>query len=132
MPGGGNCRIRRKKSPFVWCSARRIVAVEAITFGRIAAGPEIGYVYKDESRGWSFEPFVLVKGTIDFSSAPVYSIAGTPFIARSGAQAGGQIGGGLAMQLDDGFYLRLQASYDSIFVPGLDAWSGRIRAGKTF
>jgi hypothetical protein len=113
-------------------SAGTAVGGQTITFGRIAAGPEIGYVYKDESRGWSFEPFVLVKGTIDFSSAPVYSIAGTPFIARSGAQAGGQIGGGLAMQLDDGFYLRLQASYDSIFVPGLDAWSGRIRAGKTF
>jgi hypothetical protein len=36
------------------------------------------------------------------------------------------------MLLDEGFYLRLQASYDSIGVPGLDIWSGRIRAGKTF
>jgi outer membrane autotransporter protein len=113
-------------------SAGTAVASQTITFGRIAAGPEIGYTFKDESRGWTFEPFVLLKGNIDFSSAPVYSIAGTPFVVRSGSQASGQLGGGLAMQLDDGFYLRVQASYDSLFVSGLDAWTGRLRAGKTF
>jgi hypothetical protein len=113
-------------------SAGTAVPSQTITFGRIAAGPEIGYTFKDVSRGWSFEPFVLLKGNLDFSSAPVYSINGTPFVVRSGAQGSGQFGGGLAMQLDDGFYLRVQASYDSLFVSGLDAWSGRIRAGKTF
>jgi hypothetical protein len=113
-------------------SAGTAVPAQTITFGRIAAGPEIGYTFKDESRGWSFEPFVLLKGNIDFSSAPVYAIGGTPYVVRSGAQGSGQLGGGLAMQLDDGFYLRVQASYDSFFVSGLDAWSGRIRAGKTF
>ena len=113
-------------------SAGTAVPAQSITFGRIAAGPEIGYTVKDLSRGWTFEPFVLLKGNIDFSSAPVYSIAGTPFVVRSGAQASGQLGGGLAMQLDDGFYLRVQASYDSLFVSGLDAWTGRLRAGRTF
>jgi hypothetical protein len=113
-------------------SASTAVPSQTITFGRIAAGPEIGYTFKDVSRGWTFEPFAILKGNIDFSSAPVYSIAGTPVVVRSGAQGSGQLGGGLAMQLDDGFYLRVQASYDSLFVTGLDAWSGRIRAGKTF
>jgi hypothetical protein len=113
-------------------SAGTAVPSQTITFGRIAAGPEIGYTFKDVSRGWTFEPFVLLKGNIDFSSAPVYAINGTPFVVRSGAQASGQLGGGLAMQLDDGFYLRVQASYDSFFVSGLDAWTGRLRAGKTF
>jgi len=51
---------------------------------------------------------------------------------RSGTQASGPVGGGTAMQLDGGFYLRLQASYDSIGVNGLDVWSDRIRAGLTF
>jgi hypothetical protein len=109
------------------------VPQQTITFGRVGAGPEIGYTFKDDRRGWSFEPFGIAKFNVDFSSAPVYTFSGlTPVVARSGTQASGQIGGGMAMLLDDGFYLRVQASYDSIGVPGLDVWSGRIRAGKTF
>jgi hypothetical protein len=109
------------------------VPTQTITFGRIGAGPEIGYTFKNERRGWSFEPFALAKANLDFSSTPVYTFYGlTPVVARSGTQASGQVGGGVAMLLDEGFYLRLQASYDSIGVPGLDIWSGRIRAGKTF
>jgi hypothetical protein len=109
------------------------VPAQTVTFGRIGAGPEIGYTFKDERRGWTFEPFGLAKVNYDFSSTPVYTFYGlTPVVARSGSQASGQLGGGVAMQLDEGFYLRVQASYDSIGVPGLDIWSGRIRAGKTF
>jgi hypothetical protein len=106
---------------------------QTVTFGRIAAGPEIGYTFKDEGRGWTFEPFALLKANLDFSSAPVYTFNGlTATVVRSGAQGSGQVGGGVAMQLDEGFYIRLQASYDSIGVTGLDVWSGRIRAGRTF
>lgn len=109
------------------------VPTQTVTFGRVGAGPEIGYTFKDDRRGWSFEPFGLAKVNVDFSSTPVYTFYGlTPVVARSGTQASGQVGGGIAMLLDEGFYLRLQASYDSIGVPGLDIWSGRIRAGKTF
>ena len=114
-------------------SANTFVPAQTITFGRIGAGPEIGYTFKDDRRGWSFEPFGLAKVNLDFSSTPIYAFyGGTPVVARSGTQASGQVGGGIAMLLDEGFYLRLQASYDSIGVPGLDIWSGRIRAGKTF
>jgi len=114
-------------------SNNTFVPAQTITFGRIGAGPEIGYTFKDDRRGWSFEPFGLAKLNVDFSSTPVYTFYGlTPVVARSGTQASGQLGGGIAMLLDEGFYLRLQASYDSIGVPGLDIWSGRIRAGKTF
>ena len=109
------------------------VPTQTVTFGRIGAGPEIGYTFKDERRGWTFEPFGLAKVNLDFSSTPVYTFYGlTPVVARSGTQASGQLGGGVAMLLDEGFYLRLQASSDSIGVPGLDIWSGRIRAGKSF
>jgi hypothetical protein len=109
------------------------VPQQTITFGRVGAGPEIGYTFKDDRRGWSFEPFGLAKFNVDFSSTPIYTFYGlTPVVARSGTQASGQVGGGMAMLLDEGFYLRFQASYDSIGVPGLDVWSGRIRAGKTF
>jgi hypothetical protein len=114
-------------------SNNTFVPAQTITFGRIGAGPEIGYTFKDDRRGWSFEPFGLAKVNVDFSSTPVYTFYGlTPVVARSGTQASGQLGGGIAMLLDEGFYLRLQASYDSIGVPGLDIWSGRIRAGQTF
>jgi hypothetical protein len=114
-------------------SNNTFVPAQTITFGRIGAGPEIGYTFKDDRRGWSFEPFGLAKLNVDFSSTPVYTFYGlTPVVARSGTQASGQLGGGIAMLLDEGSYLRLQASYDSIGVPGLDIWSGRIRAGKTF
>ena len=106
---------------------------QTVTFGRIAAGPEIGYTFRDEGRGWTFEPFALLKANLDFSSASVFTFNGlVPTVVRSGTQGSGQVGGGVAMQLDDGFYLRLQASYDSIGVSGLDVWSGRIRAGRTF
>jgi hypothetical protein len=114
-------------------SNNTFVPTQTITFGRIGAGPEIGYTFKDDRRGWSFEPFGLAKFNVDFSSTPIYTFYGlTPVVARSGTQASGQVGGGMAMLLDEGFYLRVQASYDSIGVPGLDVWSGRIRAGKTF
>ena len=114
-------------------SNNTFVPQQTITFGRVGAGPEIGYTFKDDRRGWSFEPFGLAKFNVDFSSTPVYTFYGlTPVVARSGTQASGQVGGGMAMLLDEGFYLRVQASYDSIGVPGLDVWSGRIRAGKTF
>lgn len=113
-------------------SSGTAVPGQTITFGRIAAGPEIGYTFKDENRGWSFEPFALLKANLDFSSSPVYAIGATPIAVRSGTQGSGQLGGGVAMQLDDGFYLRIQGSYDSIGVTGLDVWSGRLRAGKTF
>ena len=113
-------------------SSGTAVPGQTITFGRIAAGPEVGYTFKDDNRGWSFEPFALLKANLDFSSSPVYAIGATPIAVRSGTQGSGQLGGGVAMQLDDGFYLRVQASYDSIGVSGLDVWSGRLRAGRTF
>ena len=33
MPAGGNCRTSRSNSDAIWASARRMVAVEAMTFG---------------------------------------------------------------------------------------------------
>ena len=104
-------------------SANTFVPAQTISFGRIGAGPEIGYTFKDERRGWSFEPFAG-KVNVDFSSTPIYTFYGlTPVVARSGTQASGQIGGGMAMLLDEGFYLRLRASYDSSACPA--STSGR-------
>lgn len=113
-------------------SSGTAVSGQTITYGRIAAGPEIGYTFRDEKRNWSFEPFVIAKANIDFASSPVYSFNNGTTIVRAGTQAFGLLGAGVAMQLDRGFYLRLQASYDSIGVSGLDVWSGRLRAGVNF
>jgi len=74
----------------------------------------------------------MLKGAVDFASSPLVQFNGAPLIVRSGTQASGLAGGGVAMQLDRGFYLRVQGSYDSIGVSGLDVWSGRLRAGISF
>ena len=104
------------------------VGGQTVTYGRITVGPEIGYTLKDTARDWSFEPFVLLKGSVDFSSSP--SSGALPL--RSSTIGSGQFGIGTAMQLSHGFYLRIQGSYDSIGVSGLDVWSGLIRGGITF
>jgi hypothetical protein len=113
-------------------SAANVVPGQTVSFGRITAGPEIGYSFKDENRGWSIEPFAMLKGAVDFASSPVVQFNGAPLIVRQGTQASALAGGGVALQLDRGFYLRVQGSYDSIGVSGLDVWSGRLRAGITF
>ena len=113
-------------------SAANVVPGQTISFGRITAGPEIGYSFKDESRGWLIEPFAMLKGAVDFASSPLVQFNGAPLVVRAGTQASGLAGAGVALQLDRGFYLRVQGSYDSIGVTGLDVWSGRLRAGINF
>lgn len=75
---------------------------------------------------------MLLKGNVDFASNAVYSFTNGMAFVRSGAQAFALLGDGVSLQLDRGFYLRVQGSYDSIGIPGLDVWSGRLRAGVSF
>ena len=74
-----------------------------------------------------------VGAKLTFSSDTMGQINGsTPVIVRSGTVGMGTVGAGVAAKLDNGFSLRLEGSYESIGVSGLDVWSGQLRAALRF
>ena len=108
------------------------VSSQSASFGRILLGPEIGYGITSVEYGWALEPFVLARIGVDFASNTVAVTNGQSVIVRPGTQGFGGLGGGVAMQLQNGGYMRAQASYDSIGVSGLNLWSAVLRAGIAF
>jgi len=113
-------------------SAGTLVAGQTLTYGRIGIGPEVGYTFTTGSSGWSIEPVVIAKANIDFASSNSSVLNGQSVVLRPGTLGSGSTGVGLNAHHDNGVYLRLQGSYDSIGVLGLDVWSGLLRAGMTF
>lgn len=105
---------------------------QSASFGRIVLSPEIGYTITNAERGWAMEPFILARIGVDFASNTVALTNGQSVIVRPGTLGFGGLGGGVAMQFQNGGYLRAQASYDSIGVSGLTLWSAVLRAGITF
>ncbi len=108
------------------------VPSQMVSYGRLSAGPEIGYTVKDIASFASVEPFVTAKANLDFATSTVALFNGMPLVARSGTLGSGSAGLGFALAFDSGFYLRVQGSYDSIGVAGLDIMSGLVRGGLTF
>ena len=108
------------------------VGGQNVTYGRLSAGPEVGYTFWADDRSWSVEPYVLAKAHLDFASSNAVLLTGQSVVLRPGTLGSGTAGGGVSLRMDGGAYLRLQASYDSIGVSGLDVWSGLIRGGLTF
>lgn len=108
------------------------VSSQSASFGRIVLTPEVGYEITSVEYGWTLEPFVLARIGVDFASNTVAVTNGQSVIVRPGTIGFGGLGGGVAMQLQNGGYLRGQASYDSIGVSGLNLWSAVLRAGITF
>jgi outer membrane autotransporter protein len=113
-------------------SAGTFVTSQVLTYGRIGAGPEVGYTFRPSDASWSVEPFVTLKGNIDFASSNSSVLNGQSVVLRPGMLGSGSSGLGVNVNLDNGMYLRAQGSYDSIGVLGLDVWSGLLRAGMTF
>jgi len=113
-------------------SSGNVVPGQMISYGRLSAGPEIGYTIESGQSSVRIEPFVTAKGSVDFASNTVGLFNGTPLVVRSGPLGSGSTGVGLALQFDNGFYARGQLSYDSIGVQGLDIWSTLLRGGFTF
>jgi hypothetical protein len=113
-------------------SAGTTVASQVLTYGRIGAGPEVGYTLRPSDASWSVEPFVSIKGNLDFASSNSSVLNGQSVVLRPGTLGSGSTGLGVNVNLDNGVYLRAQGSYDSIGVLGLDVWSGLLRAGMTF
>jgi hypothetical protein len=105
---------------------------QTISYGRIAAGPEIGYTIRREQVGAIIEPFVSMRGALDFATNTIGVFGGTPVVVRSGTLGSGSLGLGFNLSFDGGFYARLQGSYDSIGLSGLDLWTGSLRGGLRF
>jgi hypothetical protein len=113
-------------------SVGTVVPGQTISYGRVALGPEVGYTLRRDSVGASIEPFVTARGALDFATNTIGVFGGTPVIVRSGTLGSGSAGLGVNISFDAGFYARLQASYDSIGVAGLDLWTGSLRGGVRF
>jgi hypothetical protein len=113
-------------------SAGNSVPSQTLTYGRIGAGPEVGYTFRPNDAGWSVEPFVLARANLDFASSNASVLNGQSVVLRPGTLGSGSTGLGTNVNLDNGVYFRAQGSYDSIGVLGLDVWSGVLRAGLTF
>jgi hypothetical protein len=113
-------------------SAGTNVAQQTVTYGRIAAGPEIGRTFWGPDKSWSVEPFVLAKLQVDFNSSTTFAVNGLALALRPGTLASGVVGVGAELRFQSGFFVRGQGSYDSIGVSGLDVWTGLIRGGMSF
>jgi hypothetical protein len=108
------------------------VPAQTISYGRVAAGPEFGYTIRRDQVGATVEPFVSVRGALDFATNTIGVFGGTPAVVRSGTLGSGSLGLGFNLSFDSGFYARLLAGYDSIGVSGLDLWTGSLRGGVRF
>lgn len=113
-------------------SAGTPVPSQVLTYGRIGAGPEVGYTFRPNGMSWSVEPFVMLKGNLDFASSNASVLNGQSVVLRPGTLGSGSTGLGANVTLDNGLFVRAQGSYDSIGVWGLNVWSGLIHAGMTF
>jgi hypothetical protein len=108
------------------------VAGQIVTYGRLSAGPEVGYTFWGPDKDWSVEPYVLAKANLDFASSNSSVLQGQSVVLRPGTLGSGTAGLGVDARFSNGVYLRVQGSYDSIGVTGLDVVSGMIRGGMTF
>jgi hypothetical protein len=113
-------------------STGNAVQAQTVSYGRISVGPEVGYTFRRDDRNWSVEPFVLAKANLDFASSNAVTLNGLAVVLRPGTLGSGSLGLGVDTRFEKGFFLRLQGSYDSIGVTGLDIWTGLVRGGMTF
>jgi hypothetical protein len=108
-----------------------VVSPMTVTYGRLSAGPEVGYTLWQRD-AWAIEPFVLARANLDFTSSNVTNLNGISVTLRPGTLGSGSAGGGFELRSLDGFRIRLEGSYESIGVVGLDIWSGLLRGAFTF
>jgi hypothetical protein len=109
-----------------------VVGGQVVSYGRLSAGPEIGYTIWSADKSWSVEPYVLARANLDFASSNSTVLQGQSVVLRPGTLGSGSAGLGVDARFSNGFYFRVQGSYDSIGVTGLDVISGMIRGGLTF
>jgi autotransporter-like protein len=110
-------------------SVGTVVPSQVVQYGRLRGGPEIGYRFDFNDRGWSLEPFVLARGNLDFATNNASFVNGQMVSLRG--QGSGGVGAGFVVQ-GRGFNVRGDVAYDSIGLTGFDLWTGRLRAGWSF
>jgi Autotransporter beta-domain len=113
-------------------SSGTVVSPMTVTYGRVSAGPEIGYTFQGPQDRWTVEPFVMATANIDFTSSNLTALNGQAVTLRPGTQGSGSAGLGFNLRFPDGFSLRAQGSYESIGVVGLDVWQGVLRGSLAF
>lgn len=104
-----------------------MVDAQTVHYGRISAGPEMGYRFTLDE--WSIEPFVLARANLDLLPDTAVAFLSQQVPIRG--QGSGSAGAGVILY-SSGFNVRIDVSYDSIGVRGLDVWTGRVRGGWTF
>ena len=112
-------------------SAGGAVAAQSIPFGRISAGPEIGYAFT-KAGAWAIEPFVKAKGNFDYIVSNSSIFNGATFSTASRGQWSATLGAGATVNTSQGFFARLEASNESVFQNGLNIWLGQVRGGWNF
>jgi len=98
--------------------------------GRVSVGPEIGRTWVDPDGGWRIEPYLRAKLNLDYIDNRQVFLNGE--LVGTRGSASGAMGGGLTYVGAGGTSARVEASYDSIGVQGLDAWSATMRIGWSF
>lgn len=106
-------------------------APQSLPFGRISFGPEVGYTFRQPD-AWALEPFVFARGNYDYVRPGVSVFNGATFSSSQHGPFSASLGGGLSLNTRQGFYVRLQASNESVGQNGLDVWLGQIRGGWKF
>lgn len=92
-----------------------------VTLGRLAFGPEFGYVY-DYEDGISVEPHMSVKGIWTFIGNELELSTGS--VSFNDLQA--SVEGGITIRSPDGYAMSAGGSYYGIGEDDLEAWSGKI------
>lgn len=108
------------------------VAAQQLQFGRATAGQEIGHGFKAADASWVLEPTVGLRLNYDYLTTSSVVFNGATFASGARGPWSGSAGVGLALETKQGFFARLQASYETIGMTGLDGWLGSMRAGVTF
>jgi hypothetical protein len=108
------------------------VAAQSIPFGRISAGPEIGYTFTDGARSWALEPFIKAHGNFDYITSNTALFNGATFTSANRGQWSASLGAGAALNTSRGFFARVEASNQSVGMNGLSVWLGQVRGGWNF
>lgn len=112
-------------------SANTAVASQIVQYGRLSAGPEIGYRFTfDGESSWSVEPFVMMGANYTFATDTT-ALFNTQQAGMRG-QGSGTAGFGMQVQNANGLYGRAELRYESIGIAGLDVWVGILRGGWNF
>jgi hypothetical protein len=111
-------------------SAGNAVPGQIIQFGRISAGPEIGYTLRDKDGDWQIEPYVRALLNVDYATNEQVFLNG--LLVNTRGSASGSIAGGVSYRGTGRFSARAEGSYNSIGTPGLDSWSAMAHVNWSF